>query len=62
MLGHDVTVFVLDDPAAEYSGTLDRLDEKGAVVLPQVYGARNEPVFIPMHRIKEIRDKGYRGR
>lgn len=62
MLGHDVTVFVLDDPLGQYDGTLDRLDEKGAVVLPQTYGTRAEPVFIPMHRIKEIRDRGYRPR
>lgn len=61
MLGHDVTVFVLDDPAAKYDGTLDRLDEKGAVVVPTTYG-QSEPVFIPMHRIKEIRDRGYRPR
>lgn len=62
MLGHDVTVLVSDDPAAKYEGTLDRLDEKGAVVLPYSYGRPAEPVFIPMHRIKEVRDRGYRPR
>lgn len=62
MLGHDVTIFVLDDPVAKYEGTLDKLDATGAVVIPNTYGRRVEPVFVPMHRIKEIRDRGYRPR
>lgn len=60
MLGHDVTVKILNEPLVVYQGVLDRLDALGAVVIPQSYGKRIEPVFVPMHRIKEIVDHGRR--
>lgn len=61
MVGHRVLIVTNDGfpSSGHYDGVLHRLDASGAVIWP--YHQMPEQaanVFIPMRRIKEIRDQG----